>query len=194
MVSLSKSATILLCVTLLIATVLAQSNNCLMRSPNGACTLCVDGKALVDGNCVSPISHCVRYSSANQCSACEKGYELSASRTCEGASNDVFYLELSFKVMSDDEVSADSDLAKVRSILKMNKVAESSESRVYRVFRSQNNGSTTYRIIYQEPKGFSETLAEINSQGSQIKVENHMGYLKAANETTADIAKDPLAP
>lgn len=73
-----------------------------------------------------------------------------------------------------------------------------SNTLIYKVFKFVDGQTTNYRIIYQQPNGFTEALAEVMKSGSsaksnnKISVQSHQAYLINDKEQVIELGNDSL--
>ena len=65
------------------------------------------------------------------------------------------------------------------------------DSSIFKVFKHSSGDTNLYRIMYKHSRGYSESLVEISSSTSTIRIENHMGYLRLPGEKIVDLDTDP---
>lgn len=92
--------------------------------------------------------------------------------------------------MSQDEIMQDQLLTEIMGTLKTHMPQMQDSNKIYNVFKLEDDNSDTYRIVYKNENGFSESLVYYSAVSQTIRIQNQSSYLMKGNEEQIQLEGD----
>lgn len=112
---------------------------------------------------------------------------------CDQKSKFMFDAADGYKALSQQEISLDSYLKKAQPTLETFAKEMPANSVIHRIYKSIEPTVISFRIIYRNPQGYTETDLHFDRSNDKITAENKPAFTKKDDETIVDLKTDTRA-